>query len=99
MVQGGSNMDLIKNTGFSSFTSKKENFCSKCTNKGRIKVVDECDSENFEREFDRLADLGTLEMYICYDRAIEKFKYNYRYCPDCENGQLYKTKYPKYEGI
>ncbi|HCL01802.1 MAG TPA: hypothetical protein DHW61_05200 [Lachnoclostridium phytofermentans] len=92
-------MELIKNTGFSSFTSKKENFCPKCTNRGRIKVVDEGDREGFEREFDRLADPGTLEMYICYDRAIDKFNHHYCYCPDCENGQLYKGEYPKYEGI
>lgn len=92
-------MELIKNNGFSSFTSKKECFCPTCTNRGRIKIVKDCDRDKFDREFDRLADPGTLEMYICYDRAMEGCQFEYYYCPHCENGQKYKNDYSKYEGI
>lgn len=92
-------MGLIKNTGFNSFTSKKENFCPKCTNRGRIKVPKECDREKFDKEFDRLDAAGVMEHYLCYDKAIENCQFDYFYCPDCENGQKYKDEYPKYDGI
>ena len=91
-------MELIKNTGYNSFTGKKENFCPKCTNRGRIKVVKSYDRDKFDEEFDKLDATGVMQQYLCYDKAIEECDYDFYYCPDCENGQNYKDEYPKYEG-
>ena len=92
-------MELIKNLGVGKNVTGPENFCPQCNNKGRIKIVRECDREKFEMEFDRLDATGTLEHYICYDKAIEGCQFDYFYCPACEEGQKYKDKYPVYEGI
>lgn len=92
-------MELIKNKGVGKNVKCKEEFCPKCNNRGRIKIVKECDREKFERNFDRLDATGVLEHYICYDEAIKDCEYDYFYCPDCEEGQLYKEQYPVYEGI
>lgn len=92
-------MGLIKNFGVGRNVTGKDNFCPKCNNKGRIKVVQKCDREKFEKEFDRLDATGTMEMYLVYERAIEGCKFDYYYCPNCEEGQKYKDKYPRYEGL
>lgn len=83
-------MELIKNSG------GRKNFCFGCRNKGRIKVVQECDREKFEREYDRLDAPGTMAADLVYDKAIEECRFDYYYCPCCEEGQKYKDKYPVY---
>lgn len=92
-------MELIKNHGVGKNVTSKENFCPKCYNRGRIKIVRECDRKKFEDEFDRLDAPGTMSMHLIYDRAIEGCKFDYYYCPDCEEGQKYKEAYPVYNGI
>lgn len=92
-------MELIKNKDVGKRVTGRDNFCPKCNNRGRIKVVKECDRDKFDRAFDRYDAPGTLEHYICYDKAMEDCKYDYFFCPDCEEGQKYKDKYPEYDGI
>lgn len=89
-------MGLIKNLGVGKNVTSQERFCTTCNNSGRIKIVQECDREKFDREFDRLDALGTMEMCLIYDKAIEGCKFDYYYCPNCEEGQQYKDQYPKY---
>lgn len=89
-------MELIKNLGVGRHVTSSKNFCPKCNNRGRIKIVKACDREKFDREFDRLDAPGTMSMDLVYDKAIEGCQFDYYYCPDCEEGQKYKDKYPMY---
>lgn len=88
-------MDLIKNVKTGKWNEKIK-FCKKCSNKGKIKVVQECDSEKFSKLYDKYYDRGGMTEEECYDVAIEQCRYDEYYCPDCEMGQKYKDKYPVY---
>lgn len=90
-------MELIKNMGISGFANDTTKFCGKCRNEGRVKMVQESDRKKFEEGFDRLDDLGTIDMYLCNEKAMKGCRYDYYYCPDCEKGLRYKDQYPKYE--
>ena len=89
-------MELIKNLGAGKNVMNPNTFCSTCYNRGRIKRVQECDREKFDMEFDRLDALGTMDNFLVYDRAIEGCRFDYYYCPMCEEGQKYKDRYPMY---
>lgn len=89
-------MELIQNKDVGKFTSQKEKFCSMCCNRGTIKVVMDCDREKFEQEFDKLDNLGTLGMDRIYEVAISKCAYTKYYCPRCEEGQKYASRYAMY---
>lgn len=85
-------MELIKNMSC-------KDFCLACNNRGRIKIVQACDREKFDREFDRLDAPGTMSMDLVYEKAMEGCKFDYYYCPCCERGQKYKDEYPMYKAF
>ena len=90
-------MDLIKNGDAKQFATNKS-FCKKCANKGRLKVVQECDIKKFDEIYDKYDSRGGMTNEECYEAAIEQCRYDYFYCPDCEKGLKYKDMYPKYQG-
>ena len=85
-------MELIKNVS-------SRDFCLACNNRGRTKIVQACDREKFDREFDRLDAPGTMSMDLVFEKAMEGCKFDYYYCPFCERGQKYKNEYPMYKAF
>lgn len=90
--------ELIRNANESRGTMKKALFCSKCENRGTIRVPIPSDAERYSEIFDRLDLPGTLSHDQCRERALNECTCNIFYCPDCEKGLQYKDKYERYEG-
>lgn len=57
-------------------------YCLQCSNTGRYKQAK--DNEKFEKEFDRLDDMGCFDHAHCYKEAMDYAGYNILTpCPHC----------------
>lgn len=89
-------MELIKNRYAGEHKLLKDKFCLKCGNKGLIRKPTGQYQILYEKEYDRLEDVGDLSPMQCHDAALKRCEYNTYYCPFCEKGELYKGRYPMY---
>lgn len=56
--------------------------CGYCDGSGKVEVP--VDLEVYNREFDKLDQLGTLSMGECRKRALAEARYIWKVCPKCE---------------
>lgn len=60
-------------------------YCPYCKNTGySLKPID---IEAYDKEFDRLDNLGSLDQYLCHKRACEVAGYETVPCEYCERGK------------
>ncbi len=90
--------DLIKNANVGRATINSNLFCSKCDNRGTIRVPIQEQMDKYDELFDKYDLPGTLSHDQCRERALDKCTCNVFYCPYCEKGLKFKDKYLKYEG-
>lgn len=88
--------ELIRNADVKRVVYNSDLFCKLCENKGKISVPIKEDCDKYEELFDKYDTLGSFSHDECVNYALRECRYNNFYCPNCEKGLKYKSKYPKY---
>lgn len=90
--------ELIKNANVGKWVLDKFLFCTKCDNQGTISVPIPEDMGKYDELYDKFDLHGALSPDKCRERALAECRCDNFYCPDCEKGLQYQSKYNRYEG-